>query len=111
MKQSIKLIKQTRNSGAEYDPDRVDLSTQFRESFHNILRRSPTWGYVGAGALAGDHHVGGVGRVESLAGAVVHQDVGLPERVGRHPDVLDVVVLGGVPAHVGVGPLLRRHSK
>ena len=35
--------------------------TQFRESFHNILRRFSTWGDVGAGALAGDHHVGGVG--------------------------------------------------
>ena len=81
------------------------------ESFHNILRRTPTWGDVGTGALAGDHHVGGVGGVESLAGAVVHQDVGLPERVGRHPDVLDVVVLGRVPPHVGVSPLLQSHSK
>ena len=40
---------------------------------------------------------------------VVHEDVGLPEVVGRHPDVLHVVVLRRVPPHVRVSPLLR-HS-
>ena len=40
---------------------------------------------------------------------VVHEDVWLPEVGGRHPDVLHVVVLRGVPPHVGVRPLLRHH--
>ena len=66
-----------------------------------------TWGDVGAGSLAGDHHVGGVGRVESLAGAVVHQDVGLPQGAGRHSDVLHVVVLRDVPAHICICPFLE----
>ena len=38
---------------------------------------------------------------------VVHEDVWLPEVGGRHPDVLHVVVLRGVPPHVRVRPLLE----
>ena len=41
----------------------------FGKVFTIFLRRASTWGDVGAGALAGDHHVGGVGRVEALTGA------------------------------------------
>ena len=37
---------------------------------------------------------------------VVHEYVRFPEPGGRHPDVLHVVVLGRVPPHVGVSPLL-----
>ena len=41
---------------------------------------------------------------------VVHEDVRLPERGGRDADILDVVVLGRVPAHVGVRPFLLQRS-
>ena len=37
---------------------------------------------------------------------VIHEYVRFPEPGGRHPDVLHVVVLGRVPPHVGVSPLL-----
>lgn len=37
---------------------------------------------------------------------VVHQYIGLPEVVGRDPDVFDIVVLRHVPPHVAVRPLL-----
>ena len=37
---------------------------------------------------------------------VVHEDVRLPQQVWRHPDILDVAVLGLVPLEVNIGPLL-----
>ena len=38
---------------------------------------------------------------------VVHEDVRLPELVRGHADVLNVAVLGLVPAHVDVVPFLQ----
>ena len=37
---------------------------------------------------------------------VVHQDIWLPEVVGRNSDIFDVVVLRYIPPHVAVSPLL-----
>ena len=37
---------------------------------------------------------------------VVHQDIGLPEVVGRNSDIFDIVVLRYVPPHVAVSPFL-----
>ena len=39
---------------------------------------------------------------------VVHEDVRFPQGAGRHPDVLEAAVLGLVPDHVSVLPLLGR---
>jgi hypothetical protein len=39
---------------------------------------------------------------------VVHEHVRLPQLVRRYPDVADAAVLGLVPPHVHVVPLLRR---
>ena len=37
---------------------------------------------------------------------VVHQDIWLPEVVGRNSDIFDIVVLRYVPPHVAVRPFL-----
>ena len=39
---------------------------------------------------------------------VVHEDVRFPEGGRWNPDVFDMVVLGDIPPHVGVCPLLKR---
>ena len=68
---------------------------------------------VGAKPLASHNHVGGVGRVEALTGAirdcdgdlwqeedwlpVVHQDVRGPDDIWREPQVLHIPVLGLIP--------------
>ena len=42
---------------------------------------------------------------------VVHEDVWLPDESGRHPDVLDLAVLGLVPYEIAVVPLLTNNTK
>lgn len=81
----------------EWEPGDVDLAGRLENA-----RRD-----VGAAAGVGDEHVRGVGAVEGLVRAVVHEDVRLPQLVRRDPDVLDPAVLGLVPLHVHVRPLLQ----
>lgn len=78
----------------EGEPRNVDFTCRFEDA-----RR-----HIEAGAVVADHHVGLVGAIEALVGAVVHQHIRFPDAMRRYTQILDTAIVCCIPAQIHVVP-------
>ena len=83
------------------------------------------WWDVGALPITCDHHISLISSIKSFTGTeyqgvkdcqgllglpVIHEYVRFPEAGGWYPNILDIAILGLIPPHVAVNPLLKHHT-